>query len=132
MSVSPLMIPVTMPHLQMGPIPNMGLGVPIGHPNMGNMGNMCMDMSMRQGANQFKNPYGNGCGTTSKLGCQVSSSDEFPVESTPMEHNSPQVSTKVLNNIGLFLYPSKKGILNCETIMSVFYALAFVAPRTRL
>ena len=98
-NVSSLMIPVTMPHLQMGPIPNMGLGVPIGHPNMGKIGKMCMDMSVSRGTNQLKNPYGNGCGTTSKVACQVSRSDEFPAEATPMEHNSPQVATQVSTKV---------------------------------
>eukprot|EP00250_Pteridium_aquilinum_P013970 c21695_g1_i1 orf=84-1850(-) len=98
LSVSPLMIPLGMPHLQMAPLHPVGLGVPIGHPGLGmgmglhmSMGMGMMDLpqgiparpphSMSGSPNHFSMPY---------QGRSVAGSQDCSVDSTKMGSIPPQ------------------------------------------
>lgn len=54
LSVSPMMIPLGMPHLQMAPLHPVGLGVPVGHPGLG----MGMGLHMSMGMGMLDLPQG--------------------------------------------------------------------------
>ncbi|KAI5059713.1 hypothetical protein GOP47_0026032 [Adiantum capillus-veneris] len=109
LSVSPMMIPLGMPHLQMAPLHPVGLGVPVGHPGLGmGMGlHMSMGMGMMDLAqgmttrppqpvsaspNHFSIPY-QVRSTTGLHDCSLDSSNmgSIPSQFMPLPHSSSQI-----------------------------------------
>ncbi|MCO5587308.1 hypothetical protein L7F22_041256 [Adiantum nelumboides] len=115
LSVSPMMIPLGMPHLQMAPLHPVGLGVPVGHPGLG-MG-MGLHMSMGMGMvdlsqgmpgrppqpvsaspNHFSLPY-QVRSTTGSQDCSLDSTNmgSIPSQFMPLPNSSSQMPPGLSN-----------------------------------